>query len=157
MSRKWAPIGHRPIAPVKIGYENTYLYLTICPFTGEGFGAFLPRLNSKCFAWFVAKIQQELTEKGLSQKALFIADGATAHKEELFDKQRIVFEKLPAACPELNPVERLFKEIRKSLKNKVFDTLEFAQKRIQNVVKELCHEEGKITSITCFPYLKNTT
>ncbi len=48
------------------------------------------------------KIQQELTEKGLSEKALFITDGATTHKEELFDKQRIVFEKLPAACPELN-------------------------------------------------------
>ena len=48
------------------------------------------------------KIQQELTEKGLSEKALFIVDRATAHKEELFGKQRIVFEKLPAACLELN-------------------------------------------------------
>gem|GEM_PF-2582817 len=55
------------------------------------------------------------------------------------------------------PVERLFKKIRKSLKNKVFETLEFAQKCIQKVVKALFHEEGKITSITCFPYLKNTT
>ena len=24
LSRKWAPMGHRPVAPVKIGYENTY-------------------------------------------------------------------------------------------------------------------------------------
>jgi hypothetical protein len=39
-------MGHRPIAPVKIGYENTYLYLTICPFTGEGFATFLPKLDS---------------------------------------------------------------------------------------------------------------
>ena len=47
LSRKWGPIGHIPIAPVRIGYANTYLYLTICLFTGEGFGAFLPKLNSK--------------------------------------------------------------------------------------------------------------
>ena len=157
LSRKWGPIGHRPIAPVKIGYENTYLYLTICPFTGEGFGAFLPKLNSKCFAWFLDKIQQELIQKHLSQKALFIADGATAHKEQLFDKQMLVFEKLPAACPELNPVERFFKEIRKKLKNKVFETITSAQECIQKVIKELCQEEGKVISITCFPYLKNTT
>ena len=133
------------------------LYLTIFPFRGEGFGAFLPKLNSKCFAWFVDKIQQELNEKSLSQKALFIADGATAHKEELFDKQRLVFEKLPAACPELNPVERFFKEIRRKLKNKVFETLTIAQDCIQKVVQELCQEEGKVVSITCFPYLKNTS
>ncbi|WP_298362882.1 hypothetical protein [Runella sp.] len=24
LSRKWAPMGHRPVAPIKIGYENTY-------------------------------------------------------------------------------------------------------------------------------------
>jgi transposase len=135
----------------------TPLYLTICPFTGEGFGAFLPKLNSKCFAWFVDKIQQELTEKGLSQKALFIADGATAHKEELFDRKKLVFERLPAACPELNPVERFFKELRKQLKNKIFDTLEQAQHRIQKIVESLFEEDRKVHSLTCFPYIKNTS
>ena len=124
---------------------------------GEGFGASLPKLNSKCFEWFVAKIQQELTKKGLSQKALFIADGATAYKEELFDKEKLVFKKLPAGCPELTPVERFFKEIRKKLKNKVFETLTLAQECIQKVIKELYQDEEKIISITCLPYLKNTT
>ena len=55
------------------------------------------------------------------------------------------------------PVERFFKEIRRKLKNKVFETLALAQECIQKVVKQLCHEEGKVISITCFPYLKNTT
>ena len=134
-----------------------YLYLTICPFTGEGFGAFLPKLNSNYFAWFVDKVERELAEQGLSQKALFIADGATAHKAELFNNDRLVFEKLPAACPELNPVERFFKEIRRKLKNKVFDTLELAQNCIQKIVEKLFDEEGKVCSLTCFPYLINTT
>lgn len=152
LSRKWAPMGHRPVAPVKIGYENTYLYLTICPFTGKGFGAFLPKLNTEWFRWFVTKVQE-----CIENKSLFIADGATAHKEELFDKEKLVFKRLPAACPELNPVERFFKEIRKQLKNRVFDTLEQAQERIQKIVENLFEEEGKVSSLTCFPYLKNTT
>jgi transposase len=47
-------------------------------------------------------------QTGIPEKALFIADGATAHKLELFDKEKLVFERLPAASPELNPVERFF-------------------------------------------------
>lgn len=156
LSRKWAPMGHRPVAPVKIGYENTYLYLTLCPFTGKGFGAFLPKLNSKWFGWFVSQVQECMGQTGIPEKVLFIADGATAHKIELFNKEKLVFQRLPAACPELNPVERFFKEIRKRLKNRIFDTLALAQERIQKIVEDLFEEEGKVSSLTCFPYLKNT-
>ena len=145
-------MGHRPVAPVKIGYESTYLYLTICPFTGKGFGAFLPKLNQEWFGWFIKQVQ-DCTE----QKSLFIADGATAHKEELFDKRILTFEKLPAACPELNPVERFFREVRRRLKNRVFKCLQEAKSKIEGVVRSLFGKEGKVISLTCFPYLKNTT
>lgn len=142
-------MGSRPLAPVKIGYENTYLYLTLCPFTGEGFAAFLPKLTTEHFRWFVDKIQTWIT-----QPSLFIADGATAHKADVFDSQKLTFVKLPPVCPELNPVERFFKEVRKGLKNRVFDTLQQAQNRLQKVVEELSEN---IISLTCFPYIKNTS
>lgn len=145
-------MGHRPVAPVKIGYESTYLYLTLCPFTGKGFAAFLPKLNGECFGWFVGKVQDCLTHR-----ALFVADGATAHQRELFDSQKLAFVRLPAACPELNPVERFFREVRRRLKNKVFQTLQEAQQRIQAIVEQLSEIKGNVISITCFPYLKNTT
>lgn len=152
LGHKWAPIGHRPVAPVKIGYESTYLYLTLCPFTGKGFAAFLPKLNGPCFEWFIGKIQEYLTHK-----ALFVADGATAHQREFFDPQKLAFVRLPAACPELNPVERFFQEVRRRLKNKVFHTLKEAQERIQDIVEQLSEIKGYVVSITCFPYLRNTT
>jgi transposase len=145
-------MGHRPVAPVKIGYESTYLYLTICPFTGVGYGAFLPKLNQEWFGWFIKQV-----EACTDQQSLFIADGATAHKAELFDSQKLRFEKLPAACPELNPVERFFREVRRKLKNRVFKCLEEAKSRIEEAVRGLFGQEGKVISLTCFPYLKNTT
>lgn len=86
-----------------------------------------------------------------------IADGATAHQRELFDSERLVFERLPAACPELNPVERFFKEVRRQLKFRVFETLDQAQACIQEVVEALSAEEGRVISLTCFPYIVNTT
>lgn len=142
-------MGHRPVAPVKIGYDNTYLYLTLCPFSGSGFAAFLPKLNREQFGWFVKQVQA-----CVHQRCLFIADGATAHKADLFDPTKLVFERLPAACPELNPVERFFKEVRKHLKNKVFETLAQAREAVQKAVESLA---DNVISITAFPYIRNTS
>jgi hypothetical protein len=152
LSRKWAPTGHRPIAPVKIGYENTYLYLTICPFNGKGFATFLPKLDSASFGWFIQKV-----EDTIAQKSLFIADGAKAHKEELFNESKLVFKKLPPACPELNPIERFFKEVRKHLKNRVFESLKIAQTKIEEIVDKISESADNVISLTCFPYIKNTS
>ena len=144
------------MAPVKIGYESTYLYLTLCPFTGRGFAAFLPKLTSQFFGWFVKQV-----EAYLPGKSLFIADGATAHKAALFDNARLVFERLPAACPELNPVERFFREVRRGLTFRVFARLDQAQGCVQEVVEKLSADAGKTVSLTCFPYIseiiQNTT
>lgn len=152
MGRKWAPIGHRPVGKVKIGYEFTYLYLTLCPFTGDGFAAFLPKLDSDNFAWFVKKVEACVTKN-----SLFIADGATAHKPNLFDKSKLQLVKLPDACPELNPVERFFKEVRRQLKSRVFDTLELAQQAVEDAVEKVSESAQKVISLTCFPYIKNTS
>ncbi len=45
LGRKWGPVGHRPLSPVRIGYENVYLYLALCPFTGQGYAAFLLNID----------------------------------------------------------------------------------------------------------------
>ncbi|QDK79555.1 hypothetical protein EXU85_13460 [Spirosoma sp. KCTC 42546] len=149
LGTKWTPMGHRPVAPVKIGYESVWLYLTSCPLTGEGFAAFLPRLDGEQFQWFIEQVQTCLISK-----ALFIADGATAHKAEFFAKDKLRFIRLPTACPELNPVERFFKEVRRQLKSRVFTTLEQAQQCVQEAVELLA---DKVVSITAFPYIRDAS
>lgn len=149
LGRKWTPMGHRPVAPVKIGYESVWLYLTLCPLTGEGYAAFLPRLDGECFGWFIKQV-----EACLSGQSLFVADGATAHKGDLFDAAKLKFVRLPTACPELNPVERFFKEVRKQLKNRVFEQVEQAQQAVQDAVDALT---DRVVSITAFPYIRNTS
>lgn len=145
-------MGHRPISPVKIGYENVYLYLALCPFSGQGYAAFLPKLNAEWFSWFIQQIH------GCVQApTLFVADGATAHKGEAFEQTQLIFSKLPPACPQLNPVERVFKEVRRGLKHHVFLTLEHAQQRVKEVLMALFAETKIIIDLACFPYILNTT
>ena len=149
LGRKWTPMGYRPVAPVKIGYEFVYLYLTLCPFTGEGFAAFLPKLDGASFSWFVEQMQA-----CLSGSALLIADGAKAHQPAFLAGKAMRLVKLPPACPELNPVERFFQEVRRRLKNRVFVSLQQAEEQVRQAVEEL---EEKVISLTCFPYIKDTS
>lgn len=137
---------------MRIGYENVYLYLALCPFTGQGYAAFLPKLNAYWFGWFIKKI-----DGCLSQKTLFVADGATAHQADLFADTQMTFSKLPPACPELNPVERVFKEVRRGLKHRVFDTLANAENRVKAILQDLFNTRKMIVDLSCFPYILNTT
>ena len=152
LGRKWGPVGHRPVSPVLIGYANVYLYLALCPFTGQGYAAFLPKLNAYWFGWFVKQI-----DGCLPQKTLFVADGATAHKAASFTGSQMTFSKLPPGCPELNPVERVFKEVRRGLKHRVFATLAEAQHRVTTILQDLFNTRKLIVDLACFPYLLNTT
>ena len=151
MGRKWGPSGHRPLSPVKIGYESVYLYLALCPFTGKGFAAFLPKLNATFFEWFVRQIGGDLAEP-----TLFVADGAKAHRAECFENTQLVFSKLPPARPEINPVERVFLEVRRGLKHRVFSCLQQAQECVKGVLEALFCKVGKIVSLSCFPYIAAT-
>ena len=136
---------------VKIGYESVYLYLALCPFTGRGFASFLPKLNGTFFDWFVQQINGTLDEP-----TLFIADGATAHKAAYFEGTRMTFSKLPPACPELNPVERVFLEVRRGLKDRVFACLADAEASVRRVLITLFSGVGKVVNLACFPYIAAT-
>lgn len=139
------------MSPVKIGYQSVYLYLALCPFRGQGFAAFLPKLNGAFFGWFIQQINGDL-----SRPTLFVADGAKAHKAEYFEDTHMTFSKLPPACPQLNPVERVFLEVRRGLKHRVFSCLEQAQECVKRVLEGLFSAVGKIVSLSCFPYVAAT-
>lgn len=153
LGRRWGPRGHRPLGRIRIGYEFTYLYLSVCPFTGEGYAAFLPALNKASWGWFVGQMQQAMN----FQPVLLVADGASAHHLEADQQATVELVRLPAACPELNPIERFFLELRRQLKCRVFETLQAAEQAVRQAVEVVGETAEKIIKLTCFPYLKNTS
>ena len=153
LGRRWGPRGHRPVGRVRIGYEFTYLYLALCPFTGEGYAAFLPALDKANWGWFVGQMQQAIN----FQPVLLVADGASAHHLEAGQQATVELVRLPAACPELNPIERFFLELRRQLKCRVFETLQAAEEAVRQAVDVVGDTTEKIIKLTCFPYLKNTS
>ncbi|WP_171063050.1 transposase, partial [Larkinella sp. C7] len=77
---------------------------------------------------------------------LLIWDGAAIHRSErvkAFLKSRpgrIHLERLPAYSPQLNPVELVWSQLKRSLKNQVFTSLEELTVAVLDQVKSLERE-----------------
>ena len=149
LGRRWMPPGVRPAGRQRIGYHYLYLYVAVKPFTGEMFAMFLPRLDKQCFNLFVRERSRELSEK-----TLMIVDGAGAHRLETENGRCIELSKLPPYSPELNPVERLFQELRRELKFRVFETLDEAENCLSQVLKNFLNDNERVKSLTLYPYIK---
>ncbi|WP_018622831.1 IS630 family transposase [Spirosoma luteum] len=152
LGRKWGPCAHRPLGPVHIGYQFTHLFVALAPLTGQVFAMFLPELNKVCFQHFGQQLNQEV-----SQPTLLIADRATAHQAKLLTETHLVLTHLPTACPELNPVERFFEELRRQLKSRVFDSLWEAQVCVERVLQIYLDSPERVIQLAAYPYIRNTS
>ncbi len=154
--RRWSRKGRRPVCKVKIGYKWAYLYVALCPYTGDVFACLLSHLNKVCFDIFIKEFKKHLIKEEIithHDKLLIIGDGASAHQKQLVEKYGLEWEKLPAACPELNPVERFFEELRKFTANEVFEDIEQIENLIDKLVNEYICNPTAVCKLTLFPYL----
>lgn len=153
--RRWSRQGTRPTCPVKLGYEWGYLYVAICPFTGDVFSMLLTHLDKDCFGEFIRQFRQHLQEQGI-KRALLIGDGATAHTSQPWQQhEQVEWAKLPTACPELNPVERFFLELRKQTANTVWQDKEQIERVLQNLIQMYNQNPQTVINLTLFPYIIN--
>ncbi|GAA4437345.1 hypothetical protein GCM10023188_31430 [Pontibacter saemangeumensis] len=90
--------GRRPRCPVRLGYEWAYLYVALCPFTGDVFAMRPPRLDKAGFQVFLEQLALHLQEKGTGP-ALLIGDGAAAHTAQVWGQHGLDWQRLPGAQP----------------------------------------------------------
>ena len=139
----WYEKGSRTPIKVKLGFKNFYLYSSVNSADGNSFTLLLQSVNTDCMNVYLKKLSKKIKED-----FILIMDGAGWHKSKnLIVPQNIQIVLLPPYCPELNPVERLWKHIKDNvIKNKVFETLlalelavcEFVKGLSVNIVKSVC-------------------
>ena len=105
---------------MKLGFKNFYLYSSLNSNDGKHFTLLLPNVNTDCMNVYLKELSRKIKED-----VILIMDGAGWHKSKnLIVPKNIQIVLLPPYCPELNPVERLWRYIKDNvLKNKVFNTL----------------------------------
>ena len=155
LKRRWTPKGHRPLCKVKIGYEFVYLYAALNPYNGHLIALLLPYMTKECFAVFMNYFEEQTKLKYGEKAVLMIADGATNHQKDVIESDRIQLEKLPTACPELNPAERFFEQLRTELSNEIFETIEAVEIFLSEILMKYFEQPQLIHSLTNFPYIRH--
>jgi transposase len=116
---------------------------------------YFSHLDKACFAVFLQHLQDHLAGAGIG-KVLLIGDGATAHTAQDWSTYRMDWQKLPTACPELNPVERFFEELRKLTANQVFANTQQLEDCITRLLVEYQQQPEKVSKLTFYPYLNKS-
>lgn len=103
---------------------------------------------------FQAFITEFVKFVGEQQLVRLITDGAAAHRSRrLKVGERLMIEHLPPYSPELNPVERLFKELRAALKNRVFESLAAIEEAVIEAVEPFFKDGARVKKLTFYGWL----
>ena len=141
----WCEKGIRPSVPCHHIREYRYVYGAVEPLTGDSCFFVMPNCDTVCMNVFL----QELSKQFEDDVVLLCCDGAAWHKSRtLVVPENIVLFHIPPYTPEMNPIEQIWKEIRKrGFKNEVFATLSKVVDRLCDVIHGL--PNSLIQSITC--------
>ncbi|WP_235848611.1 IS630 family transposase, partial [Streptococcus pneumoniae] len=128
----WSPIGVGPHVHSHYIREFRYCYGAVDAYTGESFFLRAGGCNTEWMNVFL----EELSQAYPDDYFLLVMDNAIWHKSSILKiPTNIGFAFIPPYTPEMNPIEQVWKEIRKrGFKNKAFRTLEDV---IQGLEKEV--------------------
>lgn len=140
----WCFAGHRPIVPCHHIREYRYAYGAVEPLTGDSCFLVLPYCNTDCMNIFL----HELSISYPDDYILLALDGAAWHTTTaLVVPHNVELFFLPPYTPEMNPIEQIWKEIRKrGFRNETFSILEKVVDRLCDVICSLSSQT--ISSIT---------
>ena len=118
----WCYPGLRPVVPCHHIREYRYTYGAVEPLTGDSFFLVLPYTDTVCMNLFLEGLGAAYPKDLI----LLVCDGAAWHTTKALvipENIRLIF--LPPATPEMNPIEQIWKEIRKrGFRNEIFNTLD---------------------------------
>ena len=131
----WCEKGFRPSVPCHHIREYRYAYGAIEPLTGGSHFLVLSRCNTECMNMFL----ENLSAQYPNDVILLCCDGAAWHKTgKLQIPENIELFFIPPYTPEMNPIEQIWKELRKiGFRNESFATLEKVVDRLCDAIRSL--------------------
>ena len=149
--RRLTGYGVTPVQVVAPLYESYWLYAAVEPSTGDAFWWELPRLDADCFTIFLHQFSQHYAES----LNIVLLDQAPGHvAQRVPGPENVVLVWLPAYSPELNPVERLWEDLKRRIDvgdALVRSSLAALQEHVADLIQRYTAET--IASLTGYAYL----
>jgi putative transposase len=148
----WAPPKVRPTVPCQRVREYKTVYGVVSPIDGDSFFMVMDKSNTENMSAFMA----ELSKKFPDYLILLCMDNASWHKSnELKIHKNIVRFYIPPRTPEMNPIEIVWREIRKlGFKNKLFASIDEVVQQFYDVIMNYISNEIVI-SLTFWAWVEN--
>ena len=146
--RKLTNYGIKPQGKVQWDFTYLWLYGVVEPLTGEGFFYEFTHLDTVCFEKFLELFASEYPE----DLHLIQVDNAGFHNSlNLSIPENVILLFQPAYSPEVNPIERLWRYVKKQLKWLRFERIEELRAAVQKELKKLTKEV--IASLTEWEFI----
>lgn len=153
LHRRLTAPGVKPYQPINPVYEYYWLYAAVEPHTGEAYWLEMPGLNTDHFEVFLQHFSQQYPES----LNLMLLDGASAHRaQRLVVPDNVLLLFLPPYCPELNPVERLWQDLKGRLEvaqAPVRASLSALRDHVAELIRQYTPQQ--LASLTGYPYIIN--
>ncbi len=141
----WCKNGIRPSVPCHHIREYRYVYGAVNPISCESCFLIMPYCNTNCMNVFLNHLSMSYSDDII---IILVCDGAACHKSKalkITENIRLAF--IPPYTPEINPIEQIWKEIRKrGFRNEIFQILNKVVDRLCSTIQSISSDT--ITSIT---------
>jgi len=147
-SRRITLRGIKPVQQVQHSFQNYYIYGAVEPTTGDSFFLEMPALNTDCFQIFLDHFAAE----NEASFCIMILDNGAFHKaKKLQIPSNMALLFLPPYAPEINPIERLWQDIKERISFPLFKHLNHLRDTVAEILKR--YSPQKIASLTGYQYL----
>ena len=145
--RRITACGVQPVASVTYQFDNFYLYGAVEPTTGASFFLALPYLNSRAFQWWLDGFAAAFPE---SLNMLVLDNGAGHKAKAVRWPPNVVPVFLPPYSPELNPMERLWRDLKDQLTDIPVQTIAALSDAMCAIIQR--YSPATLYSLTSFTY-----
>ena len=143
--------GIKPVAEIEYSFTSMSLYGAVDPQNGDHFFLEFPHLNADCFQIFINQFSTQFSE---SLNVMVLDNGRFHQAKKLEIPDNVILLFLPPYSPELNPIERLWQDLKAKLFCQADDTIEAMQKKITEIIH--AYSTTTIAKITGFSFFVKT-
>jgi transposase len=139
--------GVKPVGPVPYQFENFYVSGAVEPITGESFFLELPQLNGANFQSFPNAFAHSYSD---TLNLVLMDNGRCYTAKSLVIPANVVWLFLPPYSPELNPMERLWQDIKAQLAGMIVAQIDALEHELETLIRQ--YSMAAVRALTSYPY-----
>ena len=146
--RKITLKGVKPKGQVQWNFKSYYIYGAVAPKTGESFFWEFSHLDGDCFQIFLDEFAKKYPD---NLNVIQLDNGRFHYNSKLKIPDHVILIFQPPYTPELNPIERLWQDLKKQLSWSNFQNLSSLKEKVSSILEEFSPE--KIISLAGWDYI----